>query len=122
MNIPISSVRNIIVKFKAGGTTVNRQRTGRPKKITARDVRSCVKIVNNAPKVTTSRELQANLANSGTIVDVSTVRRVLNREGLHGRVPRRKPLLKLIHKKRRLEFAREHIDVELGKILWSDET
>ena len=37
LNIPISSVRNIIVKFKADRTTVNSQQTGKPKKLTARD-------------------------------------------------------------------------------------
>jgi hypothetical protein len=83
-----------------------------------------MKMVNKDPKIT-SKELQSHLASTGKTVDVSTVRRYLNREGLHGRVPRRKPLLKPIHKEKRLEFARQHIDAtqaELNKILWSDET
>ena len=124
LNVPISSVRNIIVKFRNDGTTANRARTGRNRKLTERDVRSCMKIVNKDPKIT-SKELQSHLASTGKTVDVSTVRRYLNREGLHGRVPRMKPLLKPIHKEKRLEFARKHIDAtqaELNNILWSDET
>ena len=83
-----------------------------------------MKIVNKDPKIT-SKELQSHLASTGKTVDVSTVRRYLNREGLHGRVPRMKPLLKPIHKEKRLEFARKHIDAtqaELNNIFWSDET
>ncbi|KAA0185041.1 hypothetical protein HAZT_HAZT003708 [Hyalella azteca] len=114
----------ITSSFRNDGTTANRARTGRDRKLTERDVRSCMKIVNKDPKIT-SKELQSHLASTGTTVDVSTVRRYLNREGLHGRVPRMKPLLKPIHKEKRLEFARKHIDAtqaELNNILWSDET
>ncbi|CAB1441192.1 unnamed protein product [Pleuronectes platessa] len=50
---------------------------------------------------------------------------LLHKSGLYGRVARRKPLLKGIHKKSRLEFARSHVGDTANmwkKVLWSDET
>ena len=43
----------------------------------------------------------------GQPVSAQTIRRTLHQIGLHGRRPRRKPLLKLMHKKSRKQFAED---------------
>ncbi len=64
---------------------------------------------------------------SQTVVTISrdTIRRTLQRNGMHGCRPRKKPLLKPRHKKAHLDFARAHADKDedyWDSILWSDET
>jgi len=58
-------------------------------------------------------------------VSDSTIKRHLHLAGIHGRRPRKEPLLKKCHKIRPLEFAKELIEEGDGyfkKILWTDES
>ena len=74
---------------------------------------------------TTSKEIKGELQGQGTSVSDLTTRRCLSQSGLHGRRPRRTPLLKANHKKARPEFATMHIDKPqrfLENVLWTDET
>ncbi|KAK3563022.1 hypothetical protein QTP86_013282 [Hemibagrus guttatus] len=55
----------------------------------------------------------------------STIRKRLGKNGLHGRVPRRKPLLSKKNIKARLSFPRKHLDDPQDfweNTLWTDET
>ncbi len=58
-------------------------------------------------------------------VSAQTIRHTLHQIGLHGCRPRRKPLLKIIHKKARKQFAEDkqtkNVDY-CNHVLWSDET
>ncbi len=74
---------------------------------------------------TTSKELQASLASVKVSVHDSTIRKRLGKNGLHGRVPRLKPLLSKKNIKAHLSFARKHLDYPQDfweNTLWTDET
>ncbi len=61
----------------------------------------------------------------GQPVSAQIIRRTLHQIGLHGYRPRRKPLLKMMHKKARKQFAedKQTKDTEYwNHVLWSDET
>lgn len=122
--VPVSTVQTLINKWKSTGSVKPKPRTGRPKKLSDTAVRKIIRETHKNPQ-TTSSDLQATLQEAGVQVSTSTIRRHLNRGGLHGRIARKKPLLRAQHKKARLEYAREHIDESKTfwhKILWSDET
>ncbi|CAI9541202.1 unnamed protein product [Staurois parvus] len=61
---------------------------------------------------------------TGVTVSCDTIWRALQRNGMHGCLPRMKPLLKPMHKIAHLEFARAHTEKEdfWDSVLWSDET
>ena len=106
------------------GSTQNRSRVGRPKKLSARAGhhiqmlslkdrrRSAVSIVAEIEEV------------GGQPVSAQTIRRTLHQIGVQGCHPRIKPLLKTIHKKVRKQFAEDmstkHMDY-WNYVLWSDE-
>uniref|UniRef100_A0A8C7JLI9 Transposase Tc1-like domain-containing protein n=1 Tax=Oncorhynchus kisutch TaxID=8019 RepID=A0A8C7JLI9_ONCKI len=69
--------------------------------------------------------LKASTAKVGDSVHRTTISRILHKSGLYGRVARRKPFLKDIHKKCHLKFATSHLGDTPNmwkKVLWSDET
>ena len=77
----------------------------------------------------TSKDLKANLEQSGVMVSTvpykSTIHRTLNQTGLYGRRPRKTPLLRKRHKKERLIFAKKYLDKPQSfweNVLWTDET
>ncbi len=76
----------------------------------------------HASSLQLSKEVESQ---TGVTISRDTIRRTLQRNGMHGCRPRKKPLLKPRHKKARLEFARAHDDKDedyWDSILWSDET
>ncbi len=76
----------------------------------------------HASSLQLSKEVESQ---TGVTVSRDTIRRTLQRNGMHGCRPRKKPLLKPRNKKARLEFARAHADKDedyWDSILWSDET
>ncbi len=119
-----TTVRAIIHKWRKHGTVVNLPRSGRPTKITPRAQRWLIQEVTKDP-TTTSKELQASLASVKVSVHDSTIRKRLGKNGLHGRVPRLKPLLSKKSIKAHLSFARKHLDDPQDfweNTLWTDET
>ncbi len=61
----------------------------------------------------------------GKLVSALTIRHTLQEDGLHGRHPRRKPLLKLAHKKACKQFAEDNLSKSMNywnHVLWSDES
>ena len=61
----------------------------------------------------------------GQSVSSQTIRRILHQIGVHGRHPRRKPLLNTVHKKARQQFnedmSTKHMDY-WNHVIWSDQT
>ncbi len=61
----------------------------------------------------------------GQLVSAQTIRHTLQQVGLHGRHPKRKPLLKLAHKKACKQFAEDNLAKSMNywnHVLWSDES
>ncbi len=61
----------------------------------------------------------------GQPVSAQTICRTLHQIGLHGCCPRRKPLLKMMHKKTHKQFAEDKQTKDMdywNHVLWSDET
>ncbi len=61
----------------------------------------------------------------GQLVSAQTIHHTLQQVSLHGRRPRRKPLLKLAHKKACKQFAEDNLAKSMNyrnHVLWSDES
>ena len=78
--LSISTVRNVVQKWKATGTVLVKERCGRPKKIQERHRRRMVRMVTDKPQ----------LAADGVVVHRSTIQCTLHQEKLIGRVMRKK--------------------------------
>ncbi len=102
-------------------TVVNLPRSGWPTKITPRAQRQLIQEVIKEPR-TTSKELQASLASIKVSVHDSTIRKRLGKNGIHGRVPRQKPLLTKKNTKAHLTVAKKYLDYPQdfwANILWT---
>lgn len=100
-------------KWKAFGLMARQSRSGGLHKITARLSRHQLwKIQANS--VETSAVLQGSMANVGMNMHTTTVQQILNGACLHGRMPRKKPLLT---KKHRLDSTIPTISPKLRCLL-----
>ena len=103
-----STVWFVIHRFKKTHSLVNKPRKGAPPKLSSRDRRQLVEMVKQNPR-TTASEIRGHLEETlGKVVHEETVCRVLHSAGYRSRVPRRKPYISKINKKKRLEFAKEY--------------
>lgn len=124
LRVSRDTVKSIVKKFKEHGTVKNLPGRGRKQKMSASALRYMNRKVQKNPR-TAAIDLQTDLEQAGTSVSKSTVRRMLYSQGFHARTPRRTPLLTQKHKKKRLEYAKGHLDKPLKywqTVLWTDET
>ena len=122
--LSVSTVRNIVRKWKTTGTVQVKARSGRPRKISDKQRRRMVRTVKVNPQ-SSSKDLQHHLAADGVTVHRSTIQRTLHKEMLYGRVMHKKPFLRTRHKQSRLRYAKAHLDKPASfwnEVLWTDET
>uniref|UniRef100_A0A3P9LCQ4 Transposase Tc1-like domain-containing protein n=1 Tax=Oryzias latipes TaxID=8090 RepID=A0A3P9LCQ4_ORYLA len=122
--LSISTVRNIVRKWKTTGTVQAKAWSGRPRKISDRQRRRMVRTIKLNPQ-TSSKDLQRDLAADGVTEHRSTIQRTSHKEMLYGRVMRKKPFLRTCHKQSRLRYAKAHLEKPASfwnKVLWTDET
>uniref|UniRef100_A0A8C5LM91 Transposase n=1 Tax=Leptobrachium leishanense TaxID=445787 RepID=A0A8C5LM91_9ANUR len=123
LDVHVSMVRQTVYKWRKFSTVATLPRRGHPVKMTARAHRMFNGVKKN-PRVS-AKDLQKSLAHANIFVDTSTIRKTLNKNEVHGRTPRRKPLLSKKNIAAHLKFAKEHLDVPQHywqNILWTDET
>lgn len=125
MKIPHATVDYNIKKYRESGSFLNKRRSGRPRATTSADDRRIV-VTSKLNRRKTAPEITAEL-NVGRPkpVSVSTVKRRLQKAGLHGRIAMKKPLLRKQNKQKRLKWAREHQHwtiEEWKNVLWTDES
>lgn len=112
-------------QFKARNSVSNKPRSGRPRKTTVKTDRVIKKLSVEDPRKT-AVTIKDELKESYNVnIHVSTVKRRLTEQGLHGRRPSKKPLISAKNKKERLAFALRHKSwtcAKWSKILWSDES
>ena len=124
LDVHQSTVRQIVYKWRKFSTVATLPRSGCPAKMTARAQRRMLNEVKKNPRVS-AKDLQKSLEHANISVDESTIRKTLNKNGVHGRTPRKKPLLSKKNIAARLKFAKVHLDVPQRywqNILWTDET
>ncbi|CAJ0944857.1 unnamed protein product [Ranitomeya imitator] len=114
----------IIRKWKTYKTTDNLPRSGAPRKIPSPWGQNDHKNGEQNPR-TTRGDLVNELQRAGTNLTRPTISNTLRHHGLRSCSARRVPLLKPVHVRARLKFAREHLDDPeefWENVLWSDET
>ncbi|KAK3541772.1 hypothetical protein QTP86_003511 [Hemibagrus guttatus] len=109
LGVKKSTVGAIIRKWKTYKTTDNLPRSGAPRKISPRGVKMITRTVSKNPR-TTRGDLANDLQRAGTKVTKATISNTLRCQGLKSCSARRVPLLKPVHVRARLKFAREHLD------------
>ncbi|KAK3544533.1 hypothetical protein QTP86_015265 [Hemibagrus guttatus] len=109
LGVKKSTVGAIIRKWKTYKTTDNLPQPGAPRKISPRGVKMITRTVSKNPR-TTRGDLVNDLQRAGTKVTKATISNTLRRQGLKSCSARRVPLLKPVHVRARLKFAREHLD------------
>lgn len=125
LKVPRRTVDYNVKKFKTSESVRNKTRSGRPRATTSAEDRKIV-ISSKRNRRLTAPEIAAEVnVERFKPLSVSTVKRRLQEADLHGRVAVRKPLLRAVNKKKRLEWATQHKNwtlEEWKKVLWSDES
>lgn len=123
-HITQGEVSKILKRHAESGTPTPRPRPGRPRKTTRRQdrllIRSCLQ-----GRTKTTSSLRTEWQNAiGVPVSRELVNKRLLRAGYRARRPLRKPLLRPVHRQRRLQWARDHLLWRIphwNHVIFSDE-
>lgn len=121
---PRSTVQGIIDRFCERKSLKNKPRSGRPEKLSGADKRVILRLIKNNPKLSAPK-IATDLKSRGVAVDDSTIRKTLRNNGYHGRSPRNKPWINKCNRRKRMEFAKSHLNADqayFDRIIFSDES
>uniref|UniRef100_A0A3P8Z4U9 Tc1-like transposase DDE domain-containing protein n=1 Tax=Esox lucius TaxID=8010 RepID=A0A3P8Z4U9_ESOLU len=125
LKLSCSTVAKTIRRFNRTGSTQNMPRHGRPKKLSAH-AHCHIQRLSLGNRRMSAASIAAEVEwVGGQPVSAQTIRRTLHQVGLHGCRPRRKLLLKMMHKKAHKQFAEDKQTKDMdywNHVLWSDET
>ncbi len=125
LQLSYSTVARVIQRFSNTGFTRNRPRKGRSEKLSPCAVCQVQKLASKN-RCMSAASIALEVAEvEGQLVSSQTTRHTLQQVGLHGRHPRRKPLLKLAHKKACKQLAEDNLSKSMNywnHVQWSDET
>ena len=101
------TVVRVIQRFSKMGSIWNRPRKGRSKKSSPHDVHQVQKLASKNRRMSAASIALEVGEVEGQRVSAQTIGHTLQQVSLHGRRPKKKPLLKLAHKKAREQFAED---------------
>ncbi len=105
LKLSCSMVAKTIQRFNRTGSTQNRPRHSRPKKLSELAQRNIQRLCFGNRRMSAA-SIAAEVEGVGAQpVSAQIIRRTLHQIGLHGCRPRRKPLQKMIHKKARKQHC-----------------
>jgi transposase len=119
-NIPPRTAQYIIKRYRQTGSASNKHRSGRPSILTEYDQREIIRTARKnrrMPLTELTNEISAK-------VSVTTIRRILARQGYHRRVARRVPYLTSYHKRLRLLWGKAYQSwgrAHWRRVIFSDE-
>ncbi len=125
LELSYSKVARVIQRFSKMGFTRNRPRKGRSKKFSHCAVCQVQKLASKNRRMSAASIALEVAEVEGQVVGAQTIRHTLQQVGLHGRCPRRKPLLKLAHKKVCKLFSEHNLAKSMNywnHVLRSDES
>jgi transposase len=108
LNIPRSTIKSIIKKWKEYGTTTNLPREGHPPKLMDQSRRALIRKATKRPKIIL-KELQSSTVEIGVSVHRTTLSRTLHRAGLYRGVARKKAIAQRKNKRTCLVVAKRHV-------------
>ncbi len=113
----------VIQRLSKTGFTRNRPRKGRSKKLSPCAVCQVQKLASKNRHMSAASIALEVAEVEDQLVSAQTIRHTLQQVGLHGRHPRRKPLLKLAHKKacKQQDNLAKSMNY-WNHVLWSDES
>jgi transposase len=126
-NLPYSTVRNILVKFKETGAIENKPRCGGPKKFTADDLEDLKDSVleDRTSRMESLSKITEKVNESRTNpVSQTTVRRALKTMGIKCSPAVVKPFVSDSNAAKRVDWCKERLDWTVSdweKVCWSDE-
>ncbi len=120
-DIPLPTIYRKIKKIKKNGSLKHAGGNGRPKKINANSSRALCQYIRHDTSLST-RTLARKLENLGTQVSYRTIGRHLASIGYLKKLPKATPMLTEAHKQKRIEWARNHINDQWEKTIFTDET
>lgn len=125
LNISRHAVQNALNKHKQFDSFTDLPRSGRPSKLSTRDLRD-LKRCSLKNRRLTAPDLQGELSiGGGPSVSRRTIGRHLCHMGLYGRIAVKKPFVSEVNRKKRIDFARNFAHwtfLDWSKVLFSDES
>jgi transposase len=125
LKIPKSTVHSIISKYKRTGKVEDLKGRGRKATFSEREERAIVRKVKANSKISATKMVYEVEKEFGKSTSRFTIKRILKKAGFESYFRRRKPLVSKVNMKKRLQFAREHVNKPQSfwnSILWSDES